>query len=337
MDDNSNVTQSVASGDSPQPASEAAQQSDYGQLQSEVENQMGLNDEVAQDDDGTSEVADQIDAAVANGQISKTDAQSLKKKYSLKVDGEEFEEELDLNDDEAVKRHMQKSRAFDKRLKEFGNYKSQVDQLIEMLEKDPEAVLEKMGKDVDSLAQKRLERKIEEMKKSPEQIEKEKMSKELEELRAEKKKIKEEAEKSELEKLRNEQAQQIENDISSALDSAKSMLPKRNPLVLQRISATMLSAMKNGYPNVSAKDVIPLVEKQWKQELNEFFAVLPEETIENLVGKQNLDRVRKTRVAQKKVETATAKQVTSQATTGQKKESTEEPSRKLRMRDFFKD
>lgn len=328
-----NITQAVASGGSPQPASEVAQHSDYQAVENETVEAMGLGGE-----ETIEEVQDsaehQINAAQQKGDITKSEAQALKKKLLLKVDGQEYEEEVDFNDEEGLKKHLQKSKAFDKRLKDFSTYKSQVDQLLEMLDKDPEALLEKLGKNVDEMAEKRLSRKIEEMKKSPEQLEREKMEQELQELREEKKKAKADAEKSELERLRNEQAQQIETDISSALDSAKSMLPKKNPLVLQRVSAAMLLAMQNGYNEVTAKDVIPLVEKQWKQELNEFFAVLPEDTIEMLVGKENFDRVRKTRVSQKKVQTTTAKQIAQP--TGNKAES-DEPRKKIRMKDFFRE
>lgn len=338
MSDNSNVTAAVASGNSPQPAADVAGASDYATLQAQTEAAMGLEDDGSDIDSEIGEVQDDaaaaLDAAAKKGDITKTQAQELKKKLKLKVDGQEYEEEIDFNDEENLKKHFQKSKAFDKRVQEFQSYKAQVDQLLKMLEEDPEAVLEKMGKNVDDLAEKRLTRKVEEMKKSPEQIEREKMEQELKELRDAKKKADDDRKNSELERMRNEQAQQIETDISAALDSTKSMLPKKNPLVLQRITSTMLMAMKNGYPNVTAKDVIPLVEKQWKQELNEFFNVLPEDTLEMLVGKQNFDRVRKTRVAQQKAKTTTARQVVQES--GVKHE-VEEKKQPKRMRDFFKD
>lgn len=333
-----NVTASVASGGSPQPASDVANTSDYNKIQAETESAMGLDSDYSGEEsieETQDEASAAIDEAQKKGDLSKAQAQSLKKKLMLKVDGQEIEEEIDFSDDENLKKHFQKSKAFDKRAQEFQTYKAQVDQLLKMLEEDPESVLEKMGKNVDELAEKRLTRKVEEMKKSPEQIEREKMEQELKELRDAKKKADDDRKSAELERMRNEQAQQIETDISSALDSTKSILPKKNPLVLQRITSTMLMAMKNGYPNVTAKDVIPLVEKQWKQELNDFFNVLPEDTLEMLVGKNNFDRVRKTRVAQQKAKTQTAKQ--SVQDTGSKIETDEKPKQPKRMRDFFRD
>lgn len=335
------VTAAVASGGSPQPAADVANTSDYSKVQADTEAAMGLENDVddlsdiENTEEGDEHAAEaSIDAAQKKGDISKSEAQALKKKLKLKVDGQEIEEEVDFNDEENLKKHFQKSKAFDKRVQEFQSYKAQVDQLLKMLEEDPESVLEKMGKNVDELAEKRLTRRVEEAKKSPEQIEREKMEQELKELRDAKKKADDDRKNAELERMRNEQAQQIETDISAALDSAKSILPKKNPLVLQRITSTMLMAMKNGYPNVTAKDVIPLVEKQWKQELQDFFNVLPEDTLEMLVGKNNFDRVRKTRVAQQRAKTQTAKQVAQD--TGAKPV-VEEKKQPKRMRDFFRD
>lgn len=321
---------SIANGNAPQPAADIAVDSNYDETLESMED--AVDSGLEGSGEATQEQA--IDAAQKAGQISKDQAQQLKKKLLLKVDGQEFEEEIDFNDEESLKKHLQKSKAFDKRLKEFSGYKSQVDQLMEMLQNDPEALLEKMGYDVDGLAEKRLSRKIDEMKKSPEQVEREKMEKELQDLRKEKKKAEDERQKSDLERMKNEQAQAIENDITGALESSKSMLPKNNPLVMQRVAQTMLMAMRNGYPEVTAKDVIPLVEKQWKEELNEFFNVLPEDTLEMLVGKQNFDRLRKKRLASRpKVEPQSAKKMVED--TGSKKVSEEVKSKK-KFSDFFK-
>ena len=227
-----------------------------------------LEQELFPEDSGSSNVdtssAESIDAAQKAGDISKAEATALKKKLKLKVDGQEFEEEVDFNDEDSLRRHLQKSKAFDKRMQEFSGYKQQVDMILEMLENDPEGLLEKMGKNVDELAESRLRRRVEELKKSPEQLEKERMAKELQELREEKKRIQEEKEMAEMEKMRNQHAIQIQNDIKEALDAQNTVLPKRNPTIIARIGQAMFLAMKNGYPEVTAKDVIPFVEKQDK-------------------------------------------------------------------------
>lgn len=273
----------------------------------------GLSDGIDLDD--SQEVSeDSIDQAEANGQISAQQAQALKKTLKIKVDGREMEETLDFNDEEGLKRYVQKAKAFDKRNQEFVQYKSQMDQLVNLFKEDPALVMEKLGLDPDEFSQKRLEKRVEELKKSPEQVEREKMQKELEDLRNEKKRIEEEKQHAEMERLRNEASQQIENDISKALDDAKSILPKKNPLVLQRIANTMLSAIDAGYADVTAADVIPIVEKQFRNELNELFKVIPDDVFESLTTKERLDAYRKNKVAAKpqvkKAQTTTARQLT---------------------------
>jgi hypothetical protein len=303
-----NTVAAVAAGNPPQSTDGHSAQTDFDAIESEVNSEIdGANGIEASEEAGSEQA---IDAAAQKGQITKAEAKELKRVLKLKIDGQEEDFEMP-QDDEELKKHFQKSKAFDKRLKEFSGYKSQVDQLIAQLQSDPESVLEKMGLNVDEFAEKRLAKAVENMKKSPEQLEREKMSKELEDLRKEKKQAEEEKQKAELERMKNQHAQEIETSISDALEGAKSILPKKNPQVYQRIAQTMLLAMKNGYPEVTAKDVIPVVEKQWKAELNDLFNVLPEETLETLVGKANLDRYRKKRVsaAKPKVETKTATQI----------------------------
>lgn len=293
-----NTLAQVVAGTAPQPYEK--QENSYDDLQDDAESAVdsGLEADASPEE--------KITQAAADGKITQAQAAQLKKTLKIKVDGQELEETVDFNDEEGLKRTLQKSRAFDKRNNEFAQYRSQTEKLLEMLEKDPEGLMEKLGFDLDGFAEKRLSKRVEELKKSPEQVDREKMEKELQDLREEKKRIQEEQQKSQMEKMRNESAQQIESEIADALGAVSSILPKKNPIVLQRIAQTMLTAMKNGYPEVTAKDVIPLVEKQWKQELNDLFSVLPEDTMEMLVGKPNLERHRKKYLASKRAGTQTA-------------------------------
>lgn len=275
-----------------------------------------------------------IDAAQQAGEISKKEAQALKKKLKIKVDGQELEEEVDFGDEEGLKRHLQKSKAFDKRLKEFSSYKSQVESAFELLQRDPEAFLEQIGLNVDDLAEKRLSRKIEEMKKSPEQLEAEKMRRELEEYKKKEKDASERAQKLELERMKNEQAAQIENDITSALEDVKSVLPKRNPAVMQRIAQTMLLAMQRGFDNVTARDVIPLVEKQYREEVASLLGSSSDEVLEMFATKERLNNYRKSQVSQRKAAPPTPQKPKITDTGVTKVEKTKEPE-KYYMKDLF--
>lgn len=280
-----------------------------------------------------------IDEAVEAGEITKKEAQSLKKKLKIKVDGIETEEEVDYNDDEGLKKHLQKSKAFDKRAKEYASLKNTVDSLLQEFEKDPESAMRKLGKDPEKLAEEIIKRKIAEMEKSPEQLEREKMQKELEDLRQEKKRAEEERQNLEVEKMRNQYAAEIENSITEALET--STLPKQNPRVIRRIAQTLYQVMEmkdsNGnslYPDVTVKDVIPVVEKEWKEELRSYFDTSAEDMIEELVGKHNLDKLRKKRLASRPQ--APKATVNSIKDTGSKKQ-VEEDKPKKSYKDFFRD
>lgn len=257
---------------------------------------------------------------------------NMKKKLKLKVDGEEIEEEIDFNDEDTLKRHLQKAKAFDKRVSEYTGFKKQVDQLMEMLQKNPASVLEQLGHNIDELAEGHLKRRIEEAKKSPEQLKQEKMEKELKDAQEEAKRLKKEKEDAQLEKMRNEHAATIEKDIQSALEKAETILPKKNPWVIREVAKTMLLAMNNGYPNVSVSEVIPLVEDQFKNDLKSMFDIFPEEIIEKVVGKNNLDRIRKKRIKESKP-TTTANQI-AKATNNKPMEKTEDKPKK-KFKDVF--
>ncbi len=316
----------VANGGSPQPV-KVQEASPVSKDQHEaVANEVTGDSGAPGDDLDSAEAA--ILAAEEAGKITKQEAQALKKKLLIKVDGQEMEEELSWDDEEGLKRHLQKSKAFDKRVKEYSTYKGQVDQFLKQLKDNPESVLEKMGFNIDEFAEKRLSKKVEEMSKSPEQLAREKMEQELDDLRKKMKMTEEQKEQSEMEKLRNEQAASIQSEIQTALESATTKLPKRNPFVVQKIAQNMILAMKNGYPEVTAKDVIPIVEKQWREELKSYFDTSSEDIIEELVGKENLNRYRKTRISAAKAsgkQTQTAKQVVKDTGMTRKEEKPKEP------------
>lgn len=250
--------------------------------------------------------ADVINQAQKDGKITKQEAASLKKQLKIKIDGKEETVEYDPNDEEALKREFQKSRAFDKRAKEFATLKNNVDSLVNRLIKGDESAeqaLRDLGMNPEDFAEKLMMRKIKELEKSPEQVKQEQMEKELAELKAEKKRLEEENSQKEMEKLRNQYAAEIENEITTALD-ASDILPKKNARVVKRIAQTMHSVLsmkddKGGalYPDVTIKDIIPIVEREWEEEYHSMFDSASEEVIERLVKKENFDRVRKKRLA----------------------------------------
>lgn len=271
------------------------------------------------------------DAAQQEAKIEEKKA-ALKKKYQLKLDGKEENLEVDLDDDESMKRYLQKAKMFDTRSEELSGLKKQVNAFVDALKGNTVQTLSQMGLNVDELMEAYINDKLSEAQKSPEQLAKEQMESELKQIKEEKEKLQKDKESAEMEQLKNHYAAEIEKDIDGALSSNKTILPKNNPLVIKRIAETMMLAIQNGYPDITAKDVIPMVEEQFKRDLKSMFDVFPEDVIENVVGKNNLDRYRKTKVKAKKAETSTPKQMPE---TEIKQDINNKDKKKVSYKDFF--
>jgi hypothetical protein len=255
---------------------------------------------------------------------------SSKKKYKYKVDGQDIEEEIDLDSEDEMKKRLQLAKAAQKRMAETADIKKQVDSFIKALKADPMDALTKLGIDVDGISEKHLEKRIKEMQLSPEEQEKNKMQEELERLRKEKDETQAESERIKMENLKDKFAAELDHDIDTALATSK--MPK-SPYVVKRIADTMSLALEQGYKNVKVSDVISIVEKQISEEISNMFGAMPEDVLEEVIGKQNLNRIRKNRIAKMaKTKTETAKQISTDVGSA----SLFPEKGKINQKDFFK-
>lgn len=233
---------------------------------------------------------------------------SNKRKLKLKVDGQDLEEEIDLDNEEELRKHLQLSKAAQKRMQEAAELKkrqSQIDtEIQEFIQhlRDPSKAAQilsdpRIGLDVKKFAQQIINQEIEEMQLSPEEKERRKLQAELESLRKEKEEKEKMAENERLTRVQQEYASQLEKDILSGL--SKTSLPNK-PFIIKRIVENLAVAMENGVDDVRVEDVLPIVEKQFKRDLKEMFDAFPEETIEQLIGLDNVDRLRKHRIRKMK-------------------------------------
>lgn len=230
-------------------------------------------------------------------------AEALRKKYDLKVNGKTKSVELDLNDDNVVQQYLQKAMASDEKFQEAATLRKDVQLLVKTLKENPLAILTHpdIGVDVKQLAQAVIDRELEDLQKSPEQKKLEELEKKLKDEQDARQKIEEEKRQAELARREEEQFRQIDTDITDALRGTD--LPKV-PYVVKRISDTMIAAFDMGYRDVTVKDIMPIVEKQLKEEMGQWFDSSSEDALEKLMGK-NLDRIRKKRLASKKAPTIT--------------------------------
>lgn len=308
------------------------------ELQASSEAQEQVSPEIienAADQSAPAQAADQqlqeaVEDAIASG-ASEKEVKNLIKEFQLKVNGKVINKKIDLSDETSLRNELQLAAAARQSMQESANLKKLYESEVSRLKQDPFSVLAELGLDPDQLAEMRIQQRIEEMKKSPEQIERERIQAELQAAREEANRLKAEREAEQFEKLKDQAAAQIETEIEQALDSHKT-LPKSRHIV-KRIADSMLWAINNGYEDVTAEDVMPLVEKEWREEMSRLMDDSPEDVLEQLIGQRNIERLRAKRL-NAMATTKTANSVKPTAASVQKQE--DKPREKIKQRDFFR-
>lgn len=276
-----------------------------------------------------SEIETEVEGAEAVSETvepTKKEVAAIKKqleKYKLKVDGEEWEQELDLSDHEEVKKHLQLSKVSQKRMQEVAEYKKQVAQFFELLKNDPLRVLSdpKLGLNLKDMANKVLNEEVEDLQKTPEQRERDKAIKELEALRKQIDEDKKSKETTEFKRLQEQAAVQLDSDISSALESEG--LPKNSERAVRYMAEALMLGLKKGY-DLTAKEVAPLIKKQMLAEYRDIIGGLPEEALEDFVGKDIISKIRKRSIKNVKPAVDTAQAIKAVGTENKSKPSEKE-------------
>lgn len=229
----------------------------------------------------------------------------MKEKFKIKVDGEEYEEEFDRNNDEEIIKHLQMSKAARKRMEsakkeaaEAKSLKAQAEQLIKMIQETPELLLEQLGEKGMTAAEKVLYKKIQAEMMSPEQRRVMELEAQLAKYMESEKKQKEEAEKSEMsaqEKQYQEHYQKLFIDAAEA-----SGLPK-TPSVIKRMAAIVKQSLELGI-EMDAKDVAQHVKKQMDDEFMSIYgeAGLPIESLKARLGEKTVKALIKSELEQYK-------------------------------------
>jgi len=290
-------------------ASEAAEDADLSpEEEAELE---ALVDEGLEDGDSAQEIAEMVET------------------FKFKANGKDKEITLDWNDKEDIIRRLQLSEAAQPAMQKASEMEKLYETNQRRTKENPWEMLEELGLDPDELAEMRIQDRIEEMKKTPEQIAQEAMEQELAELREKFKLEKEEKEKSEYERLQVEQEKELEDQITQAIDATTQL--SRSPYVVKRIADGMLHAMDNGFEDVTAQQIAPLVEKEIREEIQNMMDNMPSEYMEEFFGKKAMEKLRKQRLAKgKKIKQA--KKIEETAKPAPKAE----PRKRMTMKEFMK-
>lgn len=278
------------------------------------------------------------EAQAAQSAAAKKEAARIRK-LKLKVDGQELEEELPFEIDdnpEAVEymtRQLQMSKAAQKRMGEHAQLQKEVKYFLEELRKNPRKILAdpSIGIDVKQLAAQIIEEEIANSQKSPEQLEKERLESELKALQEEREQEREELRQKEFERLQEIEYERYDNLMSKALETSD--LPK-SPYVVKKMADYMLLGLNEGI-DVSPEDVLPLVREEIQNDLREMFAIMPDEVIEKIVGKDVFSRVRKKNVAKAKSAPTPVKSAIKDTGSSSKSAASGNSAEKKSFRDFF--
>lgn len=292
----------------------------------------------------SSQAVEGLEGAAAEGEAQESAVEAKKeaariRKLKLKVDGQELEEELpfELDDNpEAVEymtRQLQLSKAAQKRMAESSQLQKEVKYFLEELRKNPKKVLAdpSIGIDVKQLAAQIIEEEIANAQKSPEQLEKERLENELKALQEEREREREEAREKEFARLQEIEYERYDTLISKAIETSD--LPK-SPYVVKKIADYMLLGLNEGI-DVSPEDVLPLVRDEIQNDLRDMFAVMPDEVIEKIVGKDVFNRVRKKNVAKAKSAPQPVKSAIKDTGASAKASASATDAQKKTFRDFF--
>lgn len=255
------------------------------------------------------------------------------KQLQLKIDGEDVLEDLPFEFDEEhseyLKKNLQLSKKAQKSMQEAATMKSQVQQFVELLTKDTKNTLKKMGIDPKEFAAQVIEEELKMEAMTPEQKKHAELETELNKIREERKKEKEEFDKRELERIQQQEYEKIDQKMSSTIE--KSGLPK-STYVIKKMAQYMLDGAQMGV-DLQPEDVIDLVKQEVHDDLKQLIQTLGEDKVEQFIGKETLDKIRKRNISRAKTTPASVKAAIKDV--GNTKSSSEKPAEKINFKKFF--
>lgn len=258
--------------ESTEESSEGGESGQVGEVQGEVE---ALQDKLAE--------------AVEDG-ASEKEIKQMIKEFELKVNGKTIKHKLDLSDEEAVRKELQKAYAFNEVSQEYATVRKQLNAKIAEWKNDPTQALKDLGIDDLDFAEKRINREVEDLKKDPQQKAFEEAQKKIQEYEARERAAIERAEALEREKEDQEAYASLKQEIQDALSDHPYIKPTE---LTERRVADMMAHYSAKFPEITAAQVIPMVESEMKAEFNDLLEALPEEYIEKFIGKNGIEKLAK--------------------------------------------
>lgn len=281
----------------------------------------------------TDELAELAESEDATPEEQKQAKVELKRRMKFKINGRDVEREVDLSDEDGLRELLQKGFAADERFQSASGLEKKMKEYAALLQEDPIQALIAAGHDPDKLTEAYMQKRVMELSKSPEQLQIEKLQKEIEKERKQREGLEQEKLTAEQSRIESEYSRQLDDEITSALGSSD--LPK-SPYVVKRIAENLMLGIEQGHEDISVQDVLPIVERQIKEEIRQMFEAMPEDIIEKTLGQDVSSKLRKRRLSSmKKVpDTASSVKATGQSEINKSKANAE-PPKAVKAKDFF--
>lgn len=224
----------------------------------------------------------------------------LSKKLKIKLDGQEYDEELPFEVDENnkdqveyLKRHLQMSKVAQKRMNEAALTRKQAEQFIQALQNDPMRILSNpklMGEEkFQKIAEEFLARKIQEQMMSPEEKRQREMEERLRNYEEQDKQTREKAEQEQFQQLQAHYQEQYTKTITEALETSN--LPK-NPFTVKRMAQLLQQNIKHGL-ELEPKHLAQLVREDYQREIASLIGSSNPEQIISMFGEEVTNKLRK--------------------------------------------
>jgi len=265
----------------------------------------------------------------------------VKRLNKLKIKFNQKEEDVDLpfdipDDPKAVEwmqKNMQMARLGTTKAQEYSQLEKEVFNFVEELRKNPRKALANpnIGVDIKKLAAEVLEEEIANSQKSPELLERERLEHELKSMKEDREREKEQFRQKELERYQEQEFQRYDSLMDKAFTEAK--VPK-NAWMVKRMADYMIYGIESG-KQLTPQDVLPVVQEEMMEDLREMFASMPADRLKDVIGKDNLDKIRKYNISVGKK--APPAPVSSQVKDigNVKKPTSSEPVKKQTLKDYF--
>jgi len=254
--------------------------------------EMEASDQVVDTSDNIEEVSPEVGEASeqsdAPSEKVKEETQKLIKKLKLKVDGEEIEEEIDLNDEARLIKELQLARAAKKRMQEAQDAKRQAFDLVSQFDKDPATLLKRLGPKGREIAEQVLLEQLQLDSMPPEQRRLMELEQELSRYKQQEELTKKQQEEEKMAQLEAQQAEILQNKI---IDGLKKAQAPTTPEAVKRMASIYLKNMELGLE----LDPYDLAE-EYKKEVQGYLSnTFKDASIEQLIAMFGPDVIKKLR------------------------------------------